>query len=146
MESHVLTSKYCKVSRFLSSEARMAGVEGNGVSEFKRFAGLWDTGASVSAITRRVVEELGLAPVDYIEMYHAQGKTFANVYTVSFQLADGMTIPPLRVIECKLREWDMLIGMDVIGHGDFAISNFNGKTMFGFRAPSKADVDFENEK
>lgn len=40
------------------------------------------------------------------------------------------------------KEFDVLIGMDIITRGDFAISNFNGKTLFSFRSPSVASVDF----
>jgi preprotein translocase subunit SecA len=36
----------------------------------------------------------------------------------------------------------MLIGMDIIGLGDFVVTNFNGKTMFSFRMPSMASMDF----
>jgi hypothetical protein len=39
----------------------------------------------------------------------------------------------------------MLIGMDVINYGDFAISNYNGKTTFSFRMPSLMKIDFCKE-
>jgi hypothetical protein len=37
---------------------------------------------------------------------------------------------------------DMLIGMDIIGLGDFAVSNYNNKTVFSFRMPSMDTIDF----
>ena len=37
---------------------------------------------------------------------------------------------------------DVLIGMDIIGLGDFAVSNFRGKTTFTFRIPSLKEIDF----
>ena len=39
---------------------------------------------------------------------------------------------------------DILIGMDIISKGDFAISNYDGKTQFSFRLPSQQDVDYKN--
>jgi len=39
----------------------------------------------------------------------------------------------------------MLIGMDIIGIGDFAVSNYNNKTIFSFRYPSKHKIDFVHE-
>ena len=39
---------------------------------------------------------------------------------------------------------DVLIGMDVISKGDFAISYYNGKTQFSFRIPSQNDVDYKS--
>ena len=37
---------------------------------------------------------------------------------------------------------EVLIGMDIIGQGDFAISNKNRKTVFSFRMPSQERIDF----
>jgi hypothetical protein len=33
--------------------------------------------------------------------------------------------------------------MDIITQGDFAITNFGGRTMFSFRLPSLESIDFE---
>jgi len=48
----------------------------------------------------------------------------------------------VRVTEGKLSGADALIGMDIIGRGDFAISNFEGKTAFTYRTPSVAKTDY----
>ena len=40
---------------------------------------------------------------------------------------------------------DVLIGMDIISQGDFAISNYGGKTQFSFRIPSQEHIEFQNE-
>jgi uncharacterized protein YecA (UPF0149 family) len=39
----------------------------------------------------------------------------------------------------------MLIGMDIIATGDFAITNNNNETVFSFRHPSNAIIDFVQE-
>lgn len=39
---------------------------------------------------------------------------------------------------------DILIGMDIIKLGDFAISNYKGQTQFSFRIPSQEHVDYKN--
>ena len=36
-----------------------------------------------------------------------------------------------------LNEYDVLIGMDVIGDGDFLLTNKNGCTEFSFHYPSR---------
>lgn len=36
----------------------------------------------------------------------------------------------------------MLIGMDIINKGDFAVSNYQNKTVFSFRMPSESLMDF----
>ena len=49
----------------------------------------------------------------------------------------------LRVTEGDLPgDVEVLIGMDIIGSGDFAISNKDGKTAFSFRMPSLERIDF----
>ena len=35
----------------------------------------------------------------------------------------------------------MLVGMDIIGLGDFAVSNFQDRTAFSFRMPSQEEID-----
>ncbi len=40
---------------------------------------------------------------------------------------------------------DLLIGMDIIGLGDFAVTNLNGVTQFTFRLPSVESIDFVNQ-
>jgi hypothetical protein len=37
---------------------------------------------------------------------------------------------------------DVLIGMDIIGEGDFAVTHQDGKTTFSFRVPSLKTIDF----
>ena len=39
----------------------------------------------------------------------------------------------------------VLIGMDIITAGDFAVSNYNGTTMFSFRIPSQKKTDYVAE-
>ncbi len=50
-----------------------------------------------------------------------------NVMIASGKLGQGM---------------DILIGMDIITLGDFAITNYNNKTVFSFRFPSSEVIDF----
>jgi uncharacterized protein YecA (UPF0149 family) len=38
---------------------------------------------------------------------------------------------------------DVLIGMDIICSGDFAVTNKGGKTVFSYRYPSISPIDFK---
>jgi hypothetical protein len=65
------------------------------------------------------------------------------VYLVSVFLPNNVCFSPLRVTEGDLvGDVEVLIGMDIIGRGDFAISNKDGKTAFSFRMPSLERIDF----
>ncbi len=109
----------------------------------KKYVGLWDTGASSSMITNRVASELGLLPTGFIQSYHAQGKSLVNTYIVNVLLLNGIHVYNLKVTEGKLLDGvDMLIGMDIINLGDFAITHKNGGTVFSFQIPSTRHYDF----
>jgi predicted aspartyl protease len=105
--------------------------------------GLWDTGATGSCITKKVVDALGLSSVGIVECSTASGRDNRNSYMVNLLLPNGIMVTGIRAIECALaRDIDALIGMDVILKGDFAITNFNGKTMASYCYPSRGEIDF----
>ena len=142
MKIHSHTEKADSILDTLSSEI-LVSAHGRTVL----FRGIWDTGATGSVITQNVVDALGLKPIDAVFFSHANGTSETEEYVVDFKLPNGVDILSLCVIRGTFDDYDLLIGMDIISRGDFSISNFNGKTMFGFRMPSVADVNFqENEK
>ena len=60
-------------------------------------------------------------------------------------------IPHVRVTEVQLipddnvadnKQPQLLIGMDIIDLGDFAVTNADGITAFSFRIPSVEEIDF----
>ena len=55
-----------------------------------------------------------------------------------------MVVKALNVTECSALSsyFEILIGMDIIGLGDFAITNKNNKTTLSFCLPSLAEIDF----
>ena len=114
---------------------------------FKKFLATWDTGATNTVITKRVAEECDLKPTGMTQVFHAGGQTDnANTYLVNIRLPNGVEICQLKVTEGKIAgPSDVLVGMDVIGHGDFAVTNKDGKTVFSFRVPSIQCIDFVKE-
>ncbi len=63
-------------------------------------------------------------------------------YSVNVKLPNDVELQGLRVVLGNLRNYDVLIGMDIIGLGDFAITHPRTETKFSFRIPSQADIDF----
>ena len=105
------------------------------------YKAIWDTGATNTSITKTVADECGLPIIGTTEIHHANGKDTVDVFLASLYLPNGIAIPVIRVNEAKLIGADILIGMDIIGQGDFAISNFKGITQFSFRMPSLMHID-----
>lgn len=109
----------------------------------KLWHGLWDTGASMSSITQRIVDDISLIPVGRINMSTANGVVPVNTYFVDIGLPNGLTVKNVLVSCCDLGDdIDILIGMDIIKFGDFSITNTNKKTTFSFRTPSTEEIDY----
>lgn len=109
----------------------------------RMWTAIWDTGATKSCIAKRIVNELNLIAVGRTSIGTANGITDANTYLVDIGLSNGVTVKNVLVTCADIGDDDVLIGMDIISKGDFAITNYKGKTIFSFRTPSIAKIDFE---
>ena len=56
-------------------------------------------------------------------------------------------MPDVAVVDTEIGDQgiDLLIGMDIISMGDFAVSNHAGKLVFTFRVPSIKTTDYVAE-
>lgn len=107
------------------------------------FKAVWDTGATSTSITPNVVSQCGLKPTGMINMSTANGMRRAETFIVNVALQNGMVVEQVNVAVSELAPGiDVLIGMDIITLGDFAITNRNGRTVFSFRVPSQAEYDY----
>lgn len=140
------TSRFPGLSVVLANQVRVVEAYGFNdpipVAQAKEFTALWDTGATNSVITQRVVDECLLKPTGMTTVYHAQGNDRAETYLVAILLPNFVAFPQVRVTKGRLKDFDVLIGMDIITTGDFAVTNSNGATMFSFRSPSLEHIDF----
>jgi predicted aspartyl protease len=111
--------------------------------------GLWDTGATGSVITKSTAAALDLCSFGKRKVRSVHGTKNVNEYFVNITLDNKNITIKARVTECNRLSADnsvgMLIGMNIINKGDFAISNSNGKTTFSFQIPSTHNIDFVQE-
>jgi predicted aspartyl protease len=113
-----------------------------GDSNLIKAKALWDTGATRTCITKKVVEKFNLPVIEYIKMQHAAGISQTGTYLLHLGLPNKVLLPNLVVTEFHSNEFDVLIGMDIITQGDFHISNNQEKTLFTFRIPSTSNLDY----
>jgi hypothetical protein len=108
---------------------------------------LWDTGATGSVITPKIVKALGLTPSGKAFANHGGGRTEQDTYIINLMLPNGVRFPGIIVAEMDkvVDNFGVIIGMDIISVGDFSITNHQGKTCFSFRVPSQGTVDFVKE-
>ncbi len=119
------------VSKHLS---RMANFDLE-VQNAKKFIGIWDTGATNSVISQKVINECGLVATGMTMVHSATEAKLCETFFVSIFLPNKVVFPFVRVTRGVLTDCDILIGMDIISTGDFAITQHDNKTKFSFRFP-----------
>lgn len=106
------------------------------------FVAIWDTGATSSVITQRVVDACGLVATGIAQVQVVDRVVQSETYLVNIGLPDRVLITAVRVSKGAFVGGDILIGMDVMTKGDFAVTNYNGTTVFSFRIPSAMRLKF----
>ncbi len=105
--------------------------------------GLWDTGATQSAITDNVANQLQLPVISKARVSHAGGESVQNIHPAEFTLPNRLTIQGLRVTCAEISGADVLVGMDVITAGDFALTSQGGEFMLSYHFPTREKmIDF----
>ena len=150
MKSEVLITKKFKnefKGKIITNEALLLNEK---TDELFEVIALWDSGATFSSISKELVEKLQLSPKGIYQTHSANDSKISNGYDIFLILnKDTNYIFPITVtIADNIHNMgiDMLIGMDVITQGDFAISTYNGETCFSFRVPSKGLIDFKEQE
>lgn len=114
----------------------------NPLPELKEFDAVWDTGATGSVISQKVVDACGLKPISMAKVHTAGGECMCEVYLVHIRLPNQVRFKNVRVTKSDMGETEVLIGMNIILRGDFVITNKDNKTCFSFRMPSLTRIDF----
>jgi hypothetical protein len=104
---------------------------------------LWDTGAAMTCVKPSLRDRLKLRQSELVEpiiMSGIGGDVEADGTLVSIWLAPNFEIElcPVYIADFPGDE-ELLIGMDIIGMGDFAVCNADGKTSFSFAVPPFPD-------
>lgn len=109
-------------------------------SVFHTDKALWDTGATTTIISSRIVRELQLEPFELAGISGIGGVSDVNTYLVHVSIPTGDTYTYLEVMESDFEDYDVIIGMDIIGTGDFCFTNAEGRSQFSFRYPAKEHI------
>jgi predicted aspartyl protease len=98
---------------------------------------LWDTGAETTFISAKLAQELGLEPMtERITVSGIYGSAFANVYMLDVVLPGKIIVEDISAPEISNhKDFDIIIGMNIINRGTFTIDNENGDTTLYFSLP-----------
>jgi hypothetical protein len=85
--------------------------------------------------------------VGVTQVAHAGGIGESKTYLVNLFLPNKVALAGVLVSECEdiVGDFGVIIGMDVITSGDFAITNTDDKTWVSFRVPSMGRIDYVEE-
>ena len=113
-------------------------------SKISTGVGLWDTGASGSCVSEKIVNDLQLIPTGRQKILTPAGEKIVNTYMVDIVLPNKVMVKSVPVCDSDIGKQglDVLIGMDIMTMGDISITNYNKKTFFTFRMPSQCAVDY----
>jgi len=108
---------------------------------------IWDTGASGTVLSERLVKKLNLPPIGKRLVSSCSESYESSVYIVDIALPNNVGVVGVQVTEAKnIGRFDVLIGIDIITIGDLSICNYKGKTSFSFRIPSSSKrIDYVEE-
>jgi len=111
---------------------------------FYKCIAVWDTGATRTIITQKVIDTLELGIVGFQQIVGVGGKVQDTTeHVVDILLPNQVIIGEVPVLKGILPgKTDVLIGMDIITLGDFAVTNHNEQTVMTFRIPSLEIIDF----
>ena len=96
-----------------------------------------------TVITQKIVDGLELGITGYHRIRGVGSVQNATEHVVDIWLPNNVSIREIPVLRGNLPgDIDVLIGMDIITLGDFAVSNYQNQTAMTFRIPSLEFIDF----
>ena len=113
--------------------------------QMHKFKAIWDTGATNTVINQSVADRVGLRPTGKTTTSTVNGQRLADTFLVNVRLPNGVGFKGLRVTEGTVTGGEVLIGMDIIGTGDFSVTCADGITCMSFRVPSIKKIDYVAE-
>jgi hypothetical protein len=146
IEHRAFTIEYERLTNEISTPVRLEPVYTTDKSLLgtqTEIEALWDTGAAMTCVKPSLRDRLKLRQSELVEpiiMSGIGGDIEAEGTLVSIWLAPnfGIELCPVYIADFPGDE-ELLIGMDIITMGDFAICNVNGKTSFSFAVPPFPD-------
>ena len=94
---------------------------------------IWDTGATNTAISPTLSSKLELPPIGVVPVRGVHGLETVNRCIVDLSLSNKVTFRKWEVLELSISDQaGVLIGMDIIGAGDFSIC---GGQFFSYALP-----------
>jgi len=103
----------------------------------KAFRAMWDTGSNATILSTALVRELNPESFGKGGMIGIGGQSEGDTFLMHVSLPTDDVITYQEVYEADLRDYDAIIGMDIITRGNFHLDCDHGETLFSFELPNK---------
>jgi predicted aspartyl protease len=136
---YAFEQRYPFQTEYLISEVEVYSDPTENPEKSERIRAKWDTGANHTVISIELMKRLNLIPIDSEVISGVGGSQVIDVVRLAVKLPNDLFISSKHIGVCTInsaQKIDILIGMDIIQHGDYHISNTGGKTRFSFVMPS----------
>ena len=133
MAAHVLNVVQSRTDKILIHCLLSSG----GVS--REYSALVDTGAERSAVSGRVVEQMGLACCGDGTVLDWRGEVSVRFYCVDICVLPRLVFQNMTVDLFSTADVDVLVGMDVLSRIDFSYSFVDGRPVFKMCFPHSSE-------
>jgi hypothetical protein len=108
---------------------------------------MWDTGSTGCCISQKLAEYLELISIASLDLTSVHDSKPSSIYLLDMIFPDKIKANNVLAAEIiPSGEFDIIIGMNIISLGDFAITNDHGKTTMSFRLPAaNVPIDFSRD-
>ena len=95
---------------------------------------IWDTGASITAISHAGARKLAAAPSERGTTISATDLCTSDIYLATVELPGGIVFKDIELWDVDLSDaqYDVVIGMDIISRGDLHVISSTGSHAFYF--------------
>ncbi|MCL2793106.1 MAG: retropepsin-like domain-containing protein [Spirochaetaceae bacterium] len=97
---------------------------------------IWDTGASMSVVTPEIKDKLKLTPIDKKTIAGVHSTQVVDIVFITLELPNNVIKKNIEAAVCNIpSNAGMILGMDIISLGDFALSHGSDQTFLSFAVP-----------
>ena len=117
------------------------------VTNYQTVGAMVDTGATICAISSRMVKIMKLKSYKEQKFHYAKGSNISPIYVFDVIFPKDKLFKNIDAVEIDdSHDCDFLIGMNILSQGDMALTWVDGKMAFSFRTPpAEKYIDFEYE-
>ena len=132
---NTVTFKYDRTPRQILIPIILEYVNDSGFIERKKVNACVDTGATNSGIDSGLADKLDFTTIGTTKQKTAGGIVEAGIHTVNVGITENIRFDDVEITEINAGV-EFIIGMDILGKGDFLLSHKGKNTFISFRFPT----------